>query len=104
MSGASINKAANDAQLNARVIALAQKEIIFNETLANTQFAKSIQSSTNAPPILMYAVAVAGELAYESALQAGRGAPGHDADIITDGQITSAIVSAWPPDPEPPVT
>ena len=27
---------------------------------------------------------------------AGRGAPGHDTDIITDGAITSAIVAHWP--------
>ena len=102
MTMASINKAATDPQLMARVLAAAQREIIFNEELADTAYGKRLaQGGADVMP-LMYRVAVDTETAYEGALQAGRGAPGHDSDIITDAQITSAIVAGWPPDP--PVT
>ena len=100
MTMASISKAANDSHLQARVLAAAQKEIIFNEELANTQYGQRLsQGGADVMP-LMYRVAVDTEAAYEAALQAGRGAPGHDSDIITDGALTSAIVAGWPQDPE----
>lgn len=103
MSMASINRAANDEQLQARVLAAAQKEIIFNEDLANTNYGKQLaQGFLNIMP-LMYRVAVDTEAAYETALVSGRGAPGHDTDIITDAAITSAVVAGWPPDPVPPI-
>lgn len=96
MSAASIARAANDQQLIARVTAMVQKEVIFNEALGDTEYGKQAKAgSTNVAP-LMWAVAVDTEAAYEAALQAGRGSPGHDSDIITDGALTSAITTHWP--------
>ena len=102
MTMATINQAASDGQLRARVLAAAQKEIIFNEELANTEYGKRLARGDSDVMPLMYRVAVDTEAAYASALQAGRGAPGHDPDIITDGAITSAIVAGWPQDPTAP--
>ena len=109
MSFASITAAANDSQLRARVDAAANKEVRYSAELAATVYGQqllqgmpAIPGMTTPPSALMWGVAVATEAEYETALQAGRGAPGHDKDIITDGAITSAVVANWPPDP--PVT
>ena len=96
MTAASINAAANDPQLQARVLAMARKEMVFNEALADTEFGTRLASGMYSVMELMWPIAVDTEAAYESALQAGRGAPGHDADIITDGAITSAVIAHWP--------
>ncbi|MET0786845.1 MAG: hypothetical protein ABWY25_09080 [Paenisporosarcina sp.] len=101
MSAASISRAANDEQLRARVLAMAHKEMVFNEALANTKFGQELQQGMGALSTLMWPVAVDTEAAYETALLAGRGAPGFDTDIITDAAITSSIVAHWPEDPEP---
>jgi hypothetical protein len=98
MTMASISQAANDPQLQARVLAAAQREIIFNEELANTDYGKRLAMGGADVMPLMYRVAVDTEDAYATALAAGRGAPGHDADIVTDAQITAAIVAGWPPE------
>lgn len=96
MTAASINRAANDPDLQARTLALAHKEVLYNEALADTAFGRSlITGMPNVNP-LVWAVAVNSEAAYETALVAGRGAPGHDQDIITDGAISAAIVANWP--------
>lgn len=101
MTLASINAAANDEQLRRRVESCAQNEARNNQQLKDTNFAKGIiQGYGNLQP-LMWAVAAAMEGAYYAALQAGRGAPGHDTDIITDNDILSAVQANWPPDSEP---
>ena len=82
--------------MQARVTALAQKEIVFSEALADTDYGKQLRGGSATPMPLMWAVAVGTEAEYESALAAGRGAPGHDVDVITDAMITSAIVAGWP--------
>jgi len=96
MSAASIARAAGDPDLAARVQALAQKEILFNDDLANTAFGKQLRTGTINVQPLMWPVAVDNEAAYETAVNSGRGAPGHDVDIITDAAITSAINAHWP--------
>lgn len=96
MSASSINRAANDAQLQARVIAMAQREIIFNADLAATTFGRQLAAGMIQAQPLMWPVAVDNEAAYESAELAGRGAPGHDVDIITDANITASLVTHWP--------
>ena len=102
MTAATIARAAVDQQLRDRVTALAQKEVLSNDALADTQFGQRLlQGMADISP-LMWGVAVDYEAAYESALAAGRGAPGHDVDIITDGNVSAAIVAHWPQDPEPP--
>jgi hypothetical protein len=98
MSASSIARAAADPQLQSRVQAMAQKEIIFNAVLADTAFGRMLAQggSSNA---LMWPVAVDTELAYESALLNGRFAPGFDTDIIPDATLTASIVAHWPEDP-----
>lgn len=96
MSHTSIARAASDPDLVARVQAAAHREIIYNEALADTTFGKQLTGGTINVQPLMWPVAVDTEAAYETALTAGRGAPGHDVDIITDAALTSAIVAHWP--------
>lgn len=103
MSASSINRAANDDQLIARVRAMAHKEVAFNETLANTEYGKQLLAGLINVQPLMWGVAVDTEAAYESALVSGRGAPGFDVDIITDAALTASIVAHWPEDPTPAV-
>ena len=110
MSFASITAAANDPQLRARVDAAAQKEARLNPTFGDTAYGRQLLTTgdvpipgmTIPPSPLMWGVAVDTEAAYESALVNGRGAPGHDKDIITDAAITAAVQANWPPDPVPP--
>lgn len=98
MTLSSIQQAANDQELRARVESSAQQEARNNENLKDTQYAVALRNGTQSVAPLMWGVAVATEAAYFAALQADRGAPGHDADIITDGDITAAVVANWPPD------
>lgn len=99
MSASSISRAAQDQQLLARVNAIAHKEAQGNAQFGDTDFGRKLmQGMTDASP-MMWAVAVDTEAAYESALVNGRGAPGHDIDIITDAQITAAVQAHWPTDP-----
>jgi hypothetical protein len=107
MSASSINRAANDQQLQARVMAIAQKEMVYNTDLAESQYGQSLRNGFGTANImpLMWPIAADQETQYEAALQAGRGAPGHDTDIITDQALLSGVISFWPPDPPtlPPV-
>lgn len=96
MSMASITRAANDPQLQARVLAAAYREMVFNEDLANTEFGRGLRMGMTVITGLMYPVAVDTEAAYETALMAGRGAPGNDSDVITDASISAAVVAHWP--------
>ncbi len=96
MSAVTISRAAADMQLQQRIIAAANKEIIFNEELADTWFGKQIRGGMAQWTSLYWAVAVETEAAYEGALLQQRGAPGFDADIITDAALTSAVVANWP--------
>jgi hypothetical protein len=100
VSASSINRAANDPQLQARVLAMAQKEMVYNTELADTQYGQGLRRGTGVIMPLMWPIAANQEVQYETALMAGRGAPGHDVDIITDEALLSAIISFWPPDPE----
>ncbi len=101
MSASSIARAAADQQLQARIIAEANKEVIFNEALAATWFGQRILQGMAVWQPLYWGVAVETELAYETAVNSGRGAPGHDQDIITDAALTSAITANWPQEPAP---
>ena len=98
MTASTISRAANDPELQARVLALAQKEMVYSDDLANTAYGRNLRLNpvlANVLP-LMYPVAVDTEAAYETALASGRGAPGHDQDVIPDANLTSAIVAHWP--------
>jgi hypothetical protein len=93
---ATIYRAANDPDLRARVESAAHQEAQNNPSLADTTFGKQLRLGVASVLPLMWGVAVDTEAAYETAVNSGRGAPGHDVDIITDGNITSAVVAAWP--------
>jgi len=100
MSQSTVAQAANDPDLQKRVQAAVYSEAIGNATLAKTQFATQVKTGYANLIGMFWAVADAVEANYESGLLAGRGAPGHDVDVVTDGQITSAVVANWPPDIE----
>lgn len=102
MTAASINLCANDKQLQDRVLATAQKELVYNTALQDTVYGKQLRQGQFTVNImqLMWPLAADQEQEYLDALLAGRGAPGHDADIISDEAILSAVISFWPKDPE----
>lgn len=106
MSLSSIQTAYADADLRSRVEAAILKEINYDEDKRNSDFGKAMLNNTAYGGVnaMYWAVAVATETAYESALAANRGAPGHDPDVITDGAITSAVTANWPADAVPPPT
>ena len=104
MSQTTINQAANDVDLQVRVQSAAYAEAFNNPTLEGNQFADTVRRGFGQFQGLYYAVAVATEAAYESGILNGRGAPGHDADIITDADIVAAVQANWPPNPTPIVT
>lgn len=99
MTAASINQCANDAQLQVRVLALAQKELVYNQDLQATQYGKQMRSGMANVMPLMWPLAADQEQEYLTAMTNGRGAPGHDVDIISDEAILSAVISFWPKDP-----
>lgn len=93
-------RAAADTDLQDRVNASVYQEAMNNATLSDTVFAKQLLTQGFGLPQSMYwSVAVAVSAAYEGGLANGRGAPGHDVDVVTDAAITAAVVAAWPPDP-----
>ena len=101
MSAASISRAANDPELQARVLAIAHKELIFNEPLQETGYGKQLMQGFGSVIPLMWPIAVDTEAAYEAAVTSGRGAPGHDPDVITDAALSSAVTAHWPEDINP---
>lgn len=96
MTMATIYRAANDPELQARVFAAAHREMIYDDALANSAYGRQLRQGVNNVQPLMYPIAVDTEAAYESAVNSGRGAPGHDVDIITDAALTSAVTTHWP--------
>jgi len=101
MSFNTVARAANDPDLQYRVQACVQGEAINNPTLSETQFAQQIRQNFGVPNSMYWAVADAVEAEYEAGVLAGRGSPGHDADVVTDGAILAAVQAHWPPDPAP---
>jgi hypothetical protein len=98
MSQTTIARAAIDPDLNKRITAAVYSEAIANPTLADTQFAIAVKNGFANMTGLFWAVADAVEAEYEAGIVSGRGSPGHDQDVVTDGAITSAVVANWPPD------
>lgn len=101
MSASLIYRAANDPDLIQRVTSTAMQEVQANDELANTAFGRALLQGVQSMAALMWPVAVSTAAAYESAVAAGRGAPGHDTDVISDADLTAAVVAGWPPDPAP---
>ena len=105
MSQSTVARAANDVDLQQRVTAAVYSEAIANVDLKDTQFASIVKQGFANMTGMYWAVADAVDAQYETGVQLGRGSPGYDPDVVTDGAITSAVVANWPPDPvivEPP--
>jgi len=106
MSQNTVARAANDPDLQKRVQAAAYSEAIANPELSDTQFATALMNGFANMNGLYWAVADAVDLEYETGINNGRGSPGYDDDVVSDGAITSAVVANWPPDavtaPPPP--
>ncbi len=106
MSQNTVARAANDPDLQKRVQAAVYSEAIANPELADTQFATQVKNGGGNLTGLYWAVADAVDLEYETGINNGRGSPGYDDDVVSDGAITSAVVANWPPDtftvPAPP--
>lgn len=98
MSASSIDQAANDPQLRQRVQAMIYKIMSLDDAKAESDYGKRVRQGTVTLTPAFFAVAVETEAAYASAIAAGRGAPGHDSDVITDAQIESALNANWPAD------
>jgi len=100
MSYSSIQRAIQDQQLKDRVISASLQQALNNPTFGDTVFGQQVVANPYvAGDRLIGPVAIDYEDAYESALIAGRGAPGHDVDIITDANIEAAVQAHWPQDP-----
>ena len=100
MSYTSINQAANDPALNARVLAAVNKEALNNADLGDSSFGQEVLAGTAAIwDRFRYPVAVDTEAAYESALAADNPDPGGDPAVITDPAILASVQAHWPPDP-----
>lgn len=99
MSYSTITQATRDQDLLDRVIAAVAKEANDNPDLMATDFGAFARSNPlQAGNQLMYPIAIDTEAAYASALAAGRGAPGHDSDVITDEALLASVQANWPPD------
>lgn len=89
----------NDPALRARVDATVWSEA-FARAGENAYADNVIHNSAAVFTPFYWRVAIDYAAAYEGALRSGRGAPGHDVDVITDANIAAAVAAAWPPDPE----
>jgi len=106
VSHSSIDRAANDVQLQERVKAATYKILytddecrssIFGQTLLNSGSFGSSQLTS-----MYWAVAVATEAEYENAVADGNGSPGFDATVISDDTISQVVQGSWPME-QPPV-
>lgn len=98
MSQTNVARAANDPDLQARVMAAVYSEAIANPDVKDSQFATAVKQGSANMIAMYWAVADAVEAPYQYGIDTGRGSPGHDVDVVTDGAITSAVVANWPPD------
>jgi hypothetical protein len=93
-----VSQAAADPDLQKRVMSAVYAEAINNPDLKDTVFAAQVRQGFPNLTGMYWAIAEAVQTNYESGIVSGRGSPGHDADVVTDGQITSAVVVNWPKD------
>ena len=98
MTFSTTHRAYNDPELRARVDAATMQEA-FARAGSNEFADRLVSGVTMVPPAFYWRVASDYTAAYEGAVNSGRGAPGHDVDVITDGNITAAIGAVWPQDP-----
>jgi hypothetical protein len=97
MSSNSIARAAADVDLRARVTAAANALCQTDPIYAQTDFGYRLLNGGTSLDGLVWQVAVAVEAQYEYAMAQGRGAPGHDIDVITEQELNDAVKAHWPP-------
>lgn len=91
----------NDQQLRARIDAAVWQEA-FARMGSNDYADLVVRNGTTNFSSFYWRVSIDYEAAYETAVRNGRGAPGHDTDVITDANIAAAIAAVWPADvPDP---
>jgi hypothetical protein len=102
MSLTTINQAANDEALLARITASVWQQAVANPTFGDTMFGAMVLSGA-APieAVFAYPVAVDYDAEYESAVAAGNPNPGGDEAVISDANVEAAVQAHWPEDPEP---
>ena len=101
MSHESIYQASEDQSLRDRIVAAAQKEAQNNPTVSGTGFAQSLKTGPGNAWVFYYPVAIDYEAEYAYAIGAGNPDPGGDRGVISDENISAAVVAHWPPDPVP---
>lgn len=94
-------RAANDTDLQTRIQAAIYEEAINNADLKDTEFGKMVRQGYANFISMYWAVAQAVQNEYQYGVDTGRGSPGHDPDVVSDGAITAAVVVHWPPDSVP---
>lgn len=94
-----VSEAYEDADLRKRIDASVNAEALNNAELHDTTFAVNVRNGVANMSATYWAVAQAVQAAYEAGVTSGRGSPGHDQDVVTDGAITSAVVANWPAEP-----
>lgn len=100
MSHQTVHQATMDSALQNRISAAVQKEVYNNVSLKDTEVAKQFrQVPLHAVNVFIYPVAIDYETEYEYAVESDNPNPGGDPTVITDGNLTAAIVTHWPPDP-----
>jgi hypothetical protein len=101
MSHTTMYAATQDQALIDRIVAAAQREAQENATLKDTERARQLREGPgNAITWFSWPVAIDYETEYAYAVDQDNPNPGGDEGVISDGNITAAIVAHWPPEPE----
>lgn len=98
MTTNSVQRAALDPDLQRRVQATCYSEAFNNADIADTTFAVGVRGGYANFTSMHWMVASAVQAEYEAGLASGRGSPGHDLDVVTDGAILAAVQAHWPPE------
>jgi hypothetical protein len=102
LSYTTINQAANDAELQARIIACIAKEATQGE-IGDTPTGLLVRTDpAQGLTFVLWPIAVDNEEPYEYAVNSGNEHPGADEGVITDAAILAGVQTHWPkPPPEP---
>jgi hypothetical protein len=97
MSLTTINTAANDAALQARISAGVWRETIGNPVFGATPFGQQVMTGSAAIGMIFnYPIAVDYEDEYAFAVDNNNPNPGGDPGVITDANIGASIQAHWP--------
>jgi hypothetical protein len=101
VSHSTIDRAANDPQLQERVKAAVYKILYTDTDCRATSFGQAVLNggvfgNSNQLLAMYWAVAVATEVEYNAAITQGNGSPGFDTTVISDQKISDIIQGVWP--------